>query len=53
MERAQVLLVATDWPIKRIASHTGFGSTAYFCRAFKQHCGRTPTNYREQSGRVI
>jgi AraC-like DNA-binding protein len=51
--RAQVLLVTTDWPVKRIASSTGFGSTAYFCRAFKQHCGRTPTNYREQSGGVI
>lgn len=47
VERAQVLLVTTAWPIKRIAAHTGFGSTAYFCRVFKECCGRTPSNYRE------
>jgi AraC-like DNA-binding protein len=33
-------------PIKDIASSLGFASAAYFTRAFQNHTGRTPSQFR-------
>ncbi|MBV7409783.1 AraC family transcriptional regulator [Maritimibacter sp. DP1N21-5] len=43
---ARRLLTETHMPIKDIASSLGFASAAYFTRAFQQHTGRTPSQFR-------
>jgi AraC-like DNA-binding protein/mannose-6-phosphate isomerase-like protein (cupin superfamily) len=47
VERATLLLRATEWPIKRIARECGFAELPFFFRTFKRLTGRTPKNYRE------
>lgn len=49
LRRAVRLLQTTDHPLKWIASETGFGEAAYFCRVFKRSYGVTPGAFR-QSG---
>ena len=48
--QAQYLLISTDQAIPRIAFETGFGSISRFYEAFKSMNGRTPRQYRMQSG---
>ncbi len=43
---ARRLLSETHMPIKDIASALGFASPAYFTRAFHNHTGRTPSDFR-------
>lgn len=43
---ARRLLTETHMPVKDIASALGFASPAYFTRAFSQHTGRTPSQFR-------
>lgn len=43
---AQRRLRATTDPVGRIATHCGFYDQAHFARAFKQHTGQTPLEYR-------
>lgn len=43
---ARRLLTETHMPIKDIASSLGFASAAYFTRAFQNHTGRTPSQFR-------
>jgi AraC-like DNA-binding protein len=44
--RAKELLDQTDLPVARVACLSGFGSSAYFCRAFRRDMQRTPLAYR-------
>ena len=39
-------LVTTQYDISQIAWRTGFCSSAYFIKIFKEHTGRTPRTYR-------
>ncbi len=43
---ARRLLTETHMPVKDIAAALGFASPAYFTRAFSQHTGRTPSQFR-------
>ncbi len=43
---ARRLLSETHMPIKDIANSLGFTSPAYFTRAFSNHTGRTPSDFR-------
>ncbi len=43
---ARRLLTETHMPVKDIAVALGFASPAYFTRAFTQHTGRTPSQFR-------
>lgn len=42
-------LVETDEPIKKVAEDLGFGSAAYFTRAFQHHIGSTPSRFRKDN----
>ena len=46
---ARRLLTETHMPVKDIARALGFASPAYFTRAFSQHTGRTPSQFRRGS----
>jgi AraC-like DNA-binding protein len=46
LERAKQLLAGTDVGVSRVAELSGFGSSQYFARVFRQATGRTPTEYR-------
>lgn len=47
MEKAQLLLVTTDQPVKSIADTLGYDDHSYFNRLFKKYAGLTPQQYRE------
>ena len=51
VDRAKVLLghygSQYGTPLKEVARHCGFATTAYFCRTFKRVTDRTPTEYRQ------
>lgn len=46
LEQAKRLLVATDWPIGRIAEEVGFRYAPYFSSCFKAGVGLTPMRFR-------
>ncbi len=48
LKQAAKLLVSTEKTIARIAEETGFESSTYFCRKFKELYGITPKDYRNQ-----
>lgn len=48
LDRAKKLLVATEWPIERIADEVGFRYAPYFSSCFKRHSGLSPLQYRKQ-----
>ena len=50
MERAQYLLLASTAPVKKIAGEVGLSDPAYFTRAFRKHCGHSPSDYRAAHG---
>jgi AraC-like DNA-binding protein len=35
-------------PVRQIAGDLGFGSAAYFSRAFQNHTGLTPSQFRKK-----
>ncbi|MBD2705210.1 substrate-binding domain-containing protein [Spirosoma sp. BT702] len=47
LKRAKYLLRETNRTMADIAAETGFNSAAYFTTFFKQHSGRTPSEYRK------
>ena len=47
---ARCLLSDTTLPVKDIAGRLGFGSAAYFTRAFHYQTGQTPSAFRRESG---
>jgi AraC-like DNA-binding protein len=46
IDRAKILLVRTDAPIKKIASQVGYENEFFFYRIFKKYTGTTPNEYR-------
>lgn len=51
VERAQSLLVETDWTVTRIAAEVGYSDAAYFSRLFADRAGQPPSRFREQQQR--
>lgn len=47
MERAKRLLIQQKMSIMEIATHVGYGDSAYFARAFKRCTQMTPKKYRQ------
>lgn len=47
IERAQILLILENKPVKEIAYTLGFGNLSYFNRLFKRITGVTPGAYRK------
>lgn len=47
IEQAKRLLLETDEPVTGIAFMTGFNSSAYFSKTFKQYQHATPTEFRQ------
>jgi len=47
LEKAQMLLLTTDYSIQEIIVHVNFNSLAYFSRIFKKYNSLTPTQYRK------
>lgn len=47
---AKVMLEKTDSPISEIAELLGFKSQSYFCSAFKNAVGISPTKYKKNQG---
>ncbi|MEL7026710.1 MAG: helix-turn-helix transcriptional regulator, partial [Pseudomonadota bacterium] len=47
---ARRLLRDTQMPIQDVAKETGFGSPAYFSRAFRSEIGASPSDFRNQPG---
>ena len=48
VERAQLLLFASDCSVKEVAYKLGFNDHSYFIRLFHKVAGTTPQEYREQ-----
>jgi AraC-like DNA-binding protein len=46
IDRAKILLVRTDSPIKAIAAQVGYDNEFFFYRIFKKYAGTTPDEYR-------
>lgn len=47
MERARDLFENTNFNISEIMGKVGFNDPSYFAKAFKEHTGRTPRDYRK------
>lgn len=47
MKRAKELLVTTDLSIKDISERLGYSNNNYFSKAFKNHYGVPPTDFKE------
>jgi AraC-like DNA-binding protein len=48
VQAAAKLLERTDLPVTRIAMETGWSSSSYFAKMFRQHSGQTPNAYRKE-----
>lgn len=46
VERAQLLLLTEDTPIKTIAYQLGYEDPSYFNRIFRKYTGQTPAEYQ-------
>ncbi|MGL4972970.1 MAG: helix-turn-helix domain-containing protein, partial [Culicoidibacterales bacterium] len=47
MEKAQDLLLNSNWKINQIAQHVGFQDNSYFYRKFKNYYGYCPNTVRK------
>jgi LacI family transcriptional regulator len=50
IERAKQLLIETDWPLNRIATHSGMGTIDTLQRQWLVHLKTTPGEYRKVFG---
>jgi AraC-like DNA-binding protein len=48
LQQARTLLDETGLSIHEVAARVGFADPYYFTRAFRAHCGFTPTQYRRR-----
>lgn len=46
IEKAQLLLVSTNYSLEKIASATGLNNASYLTRLFKRYTGKSPGKYR-------
>ena len=51
-ERARLLLLTTDIPIRDIAFELSMDNISYFNRIFKQYTGKTPSAYRNEYNKI-
>lgn len=49
MERAQLMLLTSDTPVKNVILQLGFSDPSYFDRLFRRQVGMTPVQYRARS----
>ena len=49
IDRARHLLLHTDKKVYEIALETGFEDPGYFSYCFRQRCGLTPKNFRQEA----
>lgn len=47
IEKAQLLLITTDMPIRDVAMELSIDNASYFNRIFKKYTGKTPMEYRD------
>jgi AraC family transcriptional regulator len=47
LDRAEELLRETDWPLRRVATASGYRHLEVFCRSFARHRGMPPGKWRE------
>ena len=47
IERAKYLLLSTDMNVAEVGQRSGFSSTSYFIKVFKESEGTTPSRFRE------
>ncbi|AXT60554.1 AraC family transcriptional regulator [Aquimarina sp. AD10] len=52
VERAQLLLLTTNYSLQQIAEKVGLENLSYFSRVFKKHAGKTPGNFRREQMKV-
>lgn len=50
IEKAKLLLITTNMPLKGVIEESGFSSLAYFSRIFKKFTNTTPLKYRRMRG---
>ena len=50
MDLARYLLRSTDASVNEISTRVGYADNAAFFRAFRQHTGMTPAQYRKEKG---
>jgi len=50
MKEASRLILDTDTPLKEIAVFCGYSNYYYFCKVFKEHFSKSPTEHREDEG---
>jgi transcriptional regulator GlxA family with amidase domain len=48
VEKAKLLLVDTNNPVKSIADTTGFNNDSHFCKVFRKFTAISPVKYRLQ-----
>lgn len=53
LEEARVLLGTTFLSVKEIMHRVGVGSDSHFAHDFREACGLSPTQYREQSQKFL
>ncbi len=49
IERAQKLIVETNYSIKQVATNVGYNSVQDFNKNFKSFCGKTPTEFKNDN----
>lgn len=49
MEKAQLMLLTSDLPVKGVAERLAYDDYSYFCRLFKKTTGFTPQLYRQST----
>ena len=52
LQSAKSLLINTDRSMETIAQQTGFGTSAYLIKCFRQHMGTTPLVYRKKNREI-
>ena len=50
MKEAERLILETSAPIKEISNFCGYQNYNYFCKVFKEHFFKSPTEFREEKG---
>ncbi|MFZ6655090.1 GlxA family transcriptional regulator [Undibacterium sp. TJN19] len=53
LEFAKNLLITTNWPLARIADHSGYNSLDTLHRSFMKHLGTAPGFFRDRFGGVV